>query len=496
MLYESPRLRLATVDQLATIYLDSPITDRDLLADLDIALKIARHSPYIDLLLIRSRQPGPFLTGPDLDECTVLRDPVSLRGFAVYGQTVLERLQRLSETMPTVAFIEGHCTNAGLELALACDYRLAVAQPETLLGFNPLARGWLPCWGATQRLPRLIGLQPAVQLLLDGQMLPARAARSLGLVDHAFGPRPAQTELNWFLADLQDNPRRPPRFRGACSWWERLNEITGWGRSAIFDSFTGKLFHDPLALALLQAVERGERFGVVEGYLAERTALAEAALSEPVRKRLELARDLERRSWDRQNVPIPKHIAVVDLSETGMTLATLALRFGSRVTIWETNATRRDAGLQRLRDSLKQGVDAGYWTVIEAEQKQKDIVISTEGQGIEFAELIFSTGSLTEQQKFLQEMECFLPADCVVAIIEDSTAPASLSAEELKHPERCVPCRLNLADAVQPIQITSTHPAALTACMKLGRWFDHCGQRVHVLPTYESQAEKVIVFAA
>src|SRR5262249_27592047 len=150
MLFQSERLRLESIDQIATIWLDRHVMDSALVADLSQALRVVRQSSCIDLLVLRGVRPDHFLIGPDLTECARLQDEMALRDFSMQGQYLLQRLEQISETIPTVAYIDGRCTNAGLELALACDYRLAVARPESLLGFDPLARGWLPCWGATQ----------------------------------------------------------------------------------------------------------------------------------------------------------------------------------------------------------------------------------------------------------------------------------------------------------------------------------------------------------
>src|SRR5262249_44726294 len=156
-----------------------------------------------------------FLSGPDLDEYESLVTREQRRGYALLGQDILQQLSDLVGHVATIAYVDGECTSAALELALACDFRLAVARPENRLGFDFFDRGLLPCWGATQRLPRLIGPRAGPDMLLNNTTMPARAAKKLGLVDHAFGPRPAKTELWWFIADVLDNRRR----RKPRSWW-------------------------------------------------------------------------------------------------------------------------------------------------------------------------------------------------------------------------------------------------------------------------------------
>jgi 3-hydroxyacyl-CoA dehydrogenase/enoyl-CoA hydratase/3-hydroxybutyryl-CoA epimerase len=472
------------------IWLDTPIMDGALVADLGHALKAVRHSSSIDVLVIRGAKPGIFLIGPNLDECARLQGEIAVRDFSLHGQYLMERLERVSETIPTVAFIDGRCTNAGLELVLACNYRLAVAQPETLLGCDPLARGWLPCWGATQRLPRLLGLRTATRLLSTGQLLPARAARDLGLVDLAFGPRPAKAELNWFLADLQDHARRPRRFRGNTGWLSRLWDQTAVGRSSLFDSVRTRLFHDPLALGMLDALERGARFGPAEGYQAERRALVHMVLAGQYRERFESARAWEERSSHWRDTPVPDRIAVVGLSPLGIDLAATALRFGTEVVVWDSDESRRQASLAKLAQVIEQGVSSGWWTIAERDQKRKNLSVSRNGEGVASVELVFLAGSANEQRMFEAEMEEFFRPESVII----ATAPVARA--RVKHRERTLTCRFDDSPGSRTVEFIEPQVAADHSLQQVARWLDHCGYRVYGLPVVEARKEKVAAFAA
>src|SRR5207247_1638308 len=86
--------------------------------------------------------------------------------------------------VPTVAIIAGACLGGGLELALACDYRVVVDEARTQLGFPEIELGLLPAWGGTQRLPRVIGLERSLQMILGGRRLSAAQALRWRLADH------------------------------------------------------------------------------------------------------------------------------------------------------------------------------------------------------------------------------------------------------------------------------------------------------------------------
>src|SRR5437764_7647661 len=211
MLYESPRLRLEARYRIATLALDLAGGARAALADLDAALAVVQARPGLDVLVLHPRG------GCDGAEVADL------------GQRVTRRLSRLDAV--TVAFLDGPCLGAALELALACDYRVAVGSAATRLGFAQVRAGAAPCWGGTVRLPRLVGLRAALDLLLTGRKLSAAQARDAGLVDCAAGPRLANVTLDRFVLARQASGRKPRRRRrwadrlpGRCAWLLRRTE--------------------------------------------------------------------------------------------------------------------------------------------------------------------------------------------------------------------------------------------------------------------------------
>jgi 3-hydroxyacyl-CoA dehydrogenase/enoyl-CoA hydratase/3-hydroxybutyryl-CoA epimerase/3-hydroxyacyl-CoA dehydrogenase/enoyl-CoA hydratase/3-hydroxybutyryl-CoA epimerase/enoyl-CoA isomerase len=133
-------------------------------------------------VVLRSGKPGSFFAGADLGRLAELR---GLGETAVVDACDRGRrlFARLSESFPTAAVIDGACLGGGLELALACDLRLATPEPHTQLGCPEVKLGLLPGWGGTVRLPRLIGIGAAIELAAAGESVDAATAVRLGLVD-------------------------------------------------------------------------------------------------------------------------------------------------------------------------------------------------------------------------------------------------------------------------------------------------------------------------
>ena len=132
-------------------------------------------------LIFHSAKASGFIAGADINEFDALDQPETVRELISRGWDAFERLERVS--YPTLALVHGHCVGGGLELALACRYRLAVDQADTSFALPEVLLGIYPAWGGMKRLPALIGAPAALDMMLSGRAVDARKAQRLGLVD-------------------------------------------------------------------------------------------------------------------------------------------------------------------------------------------------------------------------------------------------------------------------------------------------------------------------
>src|SRR5947209_2051814 len=167
------------------------------LKDLDAALDRVAAQTSLRVLVLRGMKKSGFLAGADIQQFASIATPAEASALSAAGQELFDKLELLP--IPTLAVIHGPCLGGGLELALACDYRLVVDGPGTQLGLPEVELGLLPGWGGTQRLPRVVGLENALQVILAGRRLRARDALRMGLADAVARTEP---ELRARLDDL------------------------------------------------------------------------------------------------------------------------------------------------------------------------------------------------------------------------------------------------------------------------------------------------------
>ncbi|HEX7273930.1 MAG TPA: 3-hydroxyacyl-CoA dehydrogenase NAD-binding domain-containing protein [Casimicrobiaceae bacterium] len=138
-------------------------------------------------LVIRSGKENGFIAGADIEQFTRLKTVEDATALIKRGWDVFNQLAAVP--YPTLALIRGFCLGGGLELALACRYRVVVDEPDTRLGLPEVMLGIVPAWGGMRRLPRVTGAPAALDLLLSGRTVDARRAKKLGIADECVPPR-------------------------------------------------------------------------------------------------------------------------------------------------------------------------------------------------------------------------------------------------------------------------------------------------------------------
>jgi len=174
------------------------------LAELNEALDQLDRDPPRGLVIVSGKASG-FIAGADVDEFKAIGDEGAALAIVKRGWDAFERLAAVQ--YPTVALIRGFCLGGGLELALACRYRVVVDEPGTKLGLPEVMLGIVPGWGGMKRLPRLAGAPAALDLMLTGRTIDARRAKRIGVADECVPARIMENTARGILKSLPP-PRR------------------------------------------------------------------------------------------------------------------------------------------------------------------------------------------------------------------------------------------------------------------------------------------------
>ena len=367
------------------------VLSRQVMADLAAALDALQEQPRIPVLVVRSGKKSGFLAGGDLAEFAALPSEGEARAVSAAGQALFARLAALKG--PSVAVVHGPCLGGGLELALACDYRLVMDRPDTQLGLPEVELGLLPGWGGTVRLPRIVGLERALKVILSGKRLGAREALAWGLADEI---AKTEEELRERFARLLFRAvaqgKRSPSWLPFRTWRQRLLEGNFIGRGLLF-SGTERLLRArvpddmPAPLEAMEAVRIGLKRGPEAGFAAEREAAARLALSPACRNLigLFLQRESARKAID---APATRRVGVLGAGVMDAGIAQAVALAGLEVVVREADEPALKAGLARIDALFAKGKQAGKVSADKAEKARHAIQSTLAWDGFDRADVI------------------------------------------------------------------------------------------------------------
>lgn len=184
-------LRTKIVDGVYVITIDSPNVkvnslSKQVSAEFEAVIRELETNASVSSAVLISGKPGVFVAGADIGMIESCKSEAEATNLSHNGQQMFDRMEQSRK--PIVAAINGVCLGGGLELALACHYRIATKDKKTTLGLPEVMLGLLPGSGGTQRLPKLTSIPTALDLSLTGKSLKADRAKKLGLVDLLVSP--------------------------------------------------------------------------------------------------------------------------------------------------------------------------------------------------------------------------------------------------------------------------------------------------------------------
>ncbi len=286
----------------ATVWIDVPDAPVNTLTEgvgteFRAILESLERDPAVKAVVLASAKKDCFVAGADIEMLRDVGSAAAAEKLSRDGQAGFDRLEGYPK--PVVAAIQGACLGGGLEWAMACHYRVAANDRKTQLGLPEVQLGVIPGAGGTQRMPRLVGIATALDLILAGKTLKPRKALAIGLVDESVPPPLLLEVARTRALALADGERLRP---GAAGLVDRLKkdpqamlqklalEENFLGREVLFRQARKQLLektrgHYPAPVAALEAIQAGVEKGTEIGLETEARLFGELAVS-PVAKQL------------------------------------------------------------------------------------------------------------------------------------------------------------------------------------------------------------------
>ncbi|MCG8324798.1 MAG: 3-hydroxyacyl-CoA dehydrogenase NAD-binding domain-containing protein [Thiotrichales bacterium] len=402
----------------------------EMFAELDAALDTIQKDPPAGLVF-GSAKPSGFIVGADVKAFMRVDTEAQAREIMQTGQSMFNRIEALP--VPTVAMIHGFCLGGGMELALACDYRIACEDEPTRLGLPEVLLGIHPGFGGTVRLIRLIGVLRAMPIMLRGRSTDARKSKRLGLVDEAVPRRhlrfaavrriknkPAITRAGWPLRLLNHGLLRPII-------------------AAIIHRQVGRKTnraHYPAPFAL---VDLWRRHGNdAQAMLAGEAESIAGLFIEPTAKRLVrvfLLQERLKRLGVSQSGYTCRHVHVIGAGVMGGDIAAWCAYKGLRVTLQDREPKYLGPAVKRASKLFGQRIKDRY----DRRAAMDRLIPDHKGHGIEHADVVIEAiiEDLDAKVGLYQSILPRMKADAVLAT-NTSSIPLQTLAARLAEPSRLI----------------------------------------------------------
>jgi 3-hydroxyacyl-CoA dehydrogenase/enoyl-CoA hydratase/3-hydroxybutyryl-CoA epimerase len=450
--------RVEVEDGVATVLLDVPGESVNTLSpavgeELRALVEGLEKDPQVKALVFASGKKEGFVAGAKIEVLQAAKSSAEAEALARSGQQGFDRLEQMKK--PIVAAIHGACLGGGLEWALACHWRIATDDRKTQLGQPEVQLGLIPGAGGTQRLPRLIGIAPALDIILAGKSVKARKALKLGLVDELC-PAPILLEVARRrareLASGQLRRQAPAgvkkvRLHGLVAAATQVAlEENFIGRAVLFREARKKLLektrgHYPAPEKALEAVQHGYEHGFQEGLLREARLFGELAVSPVARRLMEIffaTTALKKDPGVDDPTARPRPVELVGVLGGGLMgggIAQVTANAGIQVRVREKDDAAAGRALANVRAVFDERVKRKSMTRLERDQAMRLVTATTDWSGFERVDVLVEAvfEDLDLKREMVRAFEAVNPRGIFAS--NTSSIPIGKIAEASRRPE-------------------------------------------------------------
>ena len=388
----------------------------------------------LDGLILISAKPSIFIAGADIGSFDAHADESVIRDLVRRGQQMFHRIAKLP--YPSVAAIHGACLGGGCELALACDYRIASPDRKTKIGLPETQLGILPAWGGCYRLPRLIGLINALNIILAGKAVAPKLARRYGLVDQ-LAPK---EHLRRMAEEMLKRGKRKP-----TSHWKTNNPISARIIASKSENMTRAKTHGhyPAPHRALQVAVKSLRLAPDAAFKLEEDAMVELIRTPVSENLIRIFFLQERAKKQRINNISPERtverIAVIGAGIMGAGIAQWNSARGNRVLLADINDEQVRKGMEAAGSIYAKATKRYIFTKTEAQRGLDRITPVSTAVPLHNMDMVIeaATERMDLKKKIFADLESRSAPETILAT-NTSALSVSEIADSLKHPERVV----------------------------------------------------------
>jgi len=463
---------LSQTDGIAIITIDVPGASVNVLGtpistELEDLLEHIRNDPSARAVVLISGKPDNFVAGADIEEFMRVASAAEGAALARSGQEMIERLERFPK--PIVVAIHGACVGLGCELSLACAWRIATDSPKTVIGLPEVQIGVLPGTGGCQRLPRLIGVRAALDIILAGKTERAAKAFKIGLVDELVPPSILRSVALGAADRLARNGPADRKKRGSL-----LLERNPLGRMLVYSAARKTVLKKtggnyPAPLAALEAVRTGLEHGMEAGLRKEAELFGELAAGEVSRNLVRIffaTTSLKKDDGVPAGTASPRpvrRLGIVGAGFMGAGIAgTAVAQAGVEARLKDSDLPRVGKGLAAATEILKGQLARRRITRFEYDRKAALLSGGWGFSGFERADVVIEAvfEDLDVKRRVMHDLEEAVRPETILAS-NTSTIPIGSIAEGAKHPERML--GMHFFSPVDRMPLLEVIPTALTA---------------------------------
>ncbi len=393
-----------------------------------------------------------FIAGADVEEFTRFQSPEEAMDFVRLGWEVFQQLADLP--FPTTAMINGFCMGGGLELSLACRYRVALDDPKTRLAFPEVMLGIMPAWHGVQWLPKRVGPRAAFDLLLTGKALDARRAKRAGLVDQAVPLRILENTARMVTLEAPERKRLGVIDKILL---EQRALFAAMARRQVQRKARPEHYPAPYAILEIWRKYDGNPFLASE----DPSCSVQSLFAHPTTANLIRIFFLQERLKSQGKAADfdVRHVHVVGAGVMGGDIAAVCAMRGMRVTLQDTTPDRIAPAVKRAAQLFKRR--------LRDERRTRDaldrLIPDVSGEGARQADLIIEAifENLEAKRSLFARLEAIAKRDAVLATNTSSLRLADI-ATALQEPSRLVGIHFfNPVPQLQLVEVVSadrTHP--------------------------------------